>query len=64
MATQAHTLETKARARKDVLGRSAATGKLVLKPASAPGSVTDEQVREVIRAVRRDREVGGLKSNA
>lgn len=56
MATQAPSLESKPGTRKDVLGRSAATGKFVLKPASRPGRVSDAEVRDAVRAVIRQRE--------
>lgn len=55
MAAKAVTIEPRPHGRTDVVGRSAATGKLVLKPASKPGKVTDAQAREVVREVIRMR---------
>lgn len=55
MATKAISVEPKPHARQDVVGRSAATGKWVLKPASKPGNVSDAQAREAVREVIRMR---------
>ncbi len=56
MASCADIVETKPggrtpERRTDVLGRSAVTGKLVLKPVPKKGTVSEAQVREAVREV-------------
>jgi hypothetical protein len=57
-------LESSSRKRRDVLGRSAATGKLVLKPASRPGQFTDKQISDAVQAVLARRKVQDRAGNA